>query len=67
MDEFTKEVMEYESDTFSASEYEITEEEAAEVSKRILRNMWDNRIDGLFIAEELEELREEREDEEEQK
>lgn len=57
LEELVKEVMEYESDTFSASGAEITEEEARKVVEKIVRDLWDAHIDGVKINFALADIR----------
>ena len=57
MKEFVKQIIEYESDTFSGSGSEITEKEACLVIKSILTDYFEHHLDGLSIDSRLEEIR----------
>jgi len=52
-----KDILKYESDTFSSSSMKLTQEEAYGVAGKILRTMYDNKVDGLMIGDMLQEVR----------
>lgn len=58
-------IKEYESDTFSASGWEITDAEAVRVARRLIQWFIDNRLDGVLIADIMDDLRPEPEEAEE--
>lgn len=59
-DQLVKEILEYESDTFSASGFEITKEEAKQVAERCIEWFVNNRMDGVILDEFLFAIREEK-------
>lgn len=54
---WVKGVLEYESDTFSASGSKITPKEAAAVVESIIESYFENHLDGVTISNKLDELR----------
>lgn len=55
--ELVKEIVEYESDTFSASSSEITTEEADKVAHELVANWKMNYLDGVQIDTFLDKIR----------
>jgi hypothetical protein len=56
-DQFVQEIMEYESDTFSAQGSKITKAEATAVAENIIRNYVINIMDGIMLDMHLSEIR----------
>jgi len=57
-DDFIKQIMQYESDTFSAEGSGITRQEAERVTRLLMTNFFDRKLDGILISEALDSIRE---------
>jgi len=57
MQEFVDIIKTYESDTFSASGWNPTDEEALSVAQQILYHWVNNKLDGDLLAEVMEDIR----------
>jgi hypothetical protein len=56
--QFIEEIMDYESDTFSARGSKLTLKEAAGLAERCIEYFFKNRIDGVMLSNFLDEERE---------
>lgn len=50
-------IMEYESDTFTASGFKLTEKEAVQLAEKCIDYFVNNRMDGVILDEWLADLR----------
>lgn len=56
--EFVNEILEYESNTFSATGETLSMKEAEQIAEKILESINNNEIDGVWISDILNEIRE---------
>ncbi len=55
--ELLKTIKEYESDTFSSEYVNLTENECYEIAGRAIHYFIDNRLDGIWLSEWLDQIR----------
>jgi len=60
--DFINEILEYESDTFSATGESLLSKEAEQIAEKILENIRDTEIDGVWLRNILNEIREEKDE-----